>query len=91
MMAIPNDLRPWYWRSLPLAEKTGSTVFEQLFLEPGKIAVLLESPFPPSPDSPQCSRYSICAGEPRQLEGKLQLWRPPVGQIRSGHSCQQRG
>ena len=81
MMAIPNDLRPWYWRSLPLAEKTGSTVFEQLFLEPGKIAVLLESPFPPSPDSPQCSRYSICAGEPRQLEGKLQLWRPPVGQI----------
>ena len=81
MIAMSYNLQPWYWRSLPLAEKTGSTIFEQLFLEAGKVGVLLESPFPASPDSPQCSRFSICAGAPRSHQGKSQYWTPRVGQI----------
>jgi para-aminobenzoate synthetase component 1 len=37
-------LQPWYWRSLPLENRTGSQVFAALFLSRGAIATLLESP-----------------------------------------------
>jgi para-aminobenzoate synthetase component I len=39
-------LQPWYWRSLPLQNRTGSQVFAALFLKKGAIATLLESPSP---------------------------------------------
>ena len=39
-------LQPWYWRSLPLENRTGSEVFAALFLKAGAIATLLESPSP---------------------------------------------
>lgn len=35
-------LQPWYWRSLPLENRTGSQVFAALFLKQGAIATLLE-------------------------------------------------
>ena len=72
---------PWYWRSLPLHQRTGSQVFDILFRNSSQIATLLESPFPTPPTQPQLSRYSICAGAPRLREGKLQLWTPSVGNI----------
>lgn len=74
-------ISPWYWRSLPLHERTGSEVFDILFRNRGQIATLLESPDSTSTTQPQLSRYSICAGAPRVVEGKLQLWTPLVGQI----------
>ncbi|MEB3309150.1 MAG: anthranilate synthase component I [Snowella sp.] len=73
-------LAPWYWRSLPLKERTGADIFEQLFSQ-DDIATLLESPYPTPPDYPYLSRYSLCAGKPRQIEGKSQLWTPELGQI----------
>jgi para-aminobenzoate synthetase component 1 len=72
---------PWYWRSLPLDNRTGAEVFERLFLRRGAIATLLESPFPTPSDYPYLSRYSICAGSPRLREGKPQLWTPAIGSI----------
>lgn len=78
---MPESLLPWHWQSLPLNGRTGSAVFERLFLRQPGMAVLLESPYPTPPDFPQLSRYSICAGAPRRLAGKPQLWTPPVGQI----------
>jgi para-aminobenzoate synthetase component 1 len=72
---------PWYWRSLPLKNRTGAEVFELLFGCQDKIATLLESPFPTPKDRPQLSRYSICAGSPRQVNGKNQLWTPSLGNI----------
>jgi para-aminobenzoate synthetase component I len=71
---------PWHWRSLPLNQRSGSDIFTALFLT-NEIATLLESPSPSSPDYPQLGRYSICAGAPRKVEGALQLWTPPVGEI----------
>lgn len=71
----------WYWRSLPLANRTGSQIFEALFYRQGEISTLLESPFPTPTDYPQLSRYSICAGSPRLVGGKAQLWTPAIGQI----------
>ena len=80
---------PWYWRSLPLENRTGSEIFAILFrshhavsgaIPGGVIATLLESPFPTPTAQPQ-SRYSICAGDPRTVNGHLQLWTPPVGKI----------
>ena len=79
-----NSIQPWYWRSLPLAKRTGSSVFATLFRpesDPEAIATLLESPYPTPPDQPQLSRYSICAGTPRVVDGCLQMWTPPVGKI----------
>ncbi|PSB02083.1 anthranilate synthase component I [Merismopedia glauca] len=85
-----------YWRCLPLAERTGSEIFEVLFRQAGAIATLLESPyptpiqpkwqelwdsFPGSGISSQLARYSICAGAPKSTNGKLQMWTPPVGEI----------
>ncbi|MBD2448384.1 anthranilate synthase component I [Nostoc sp. FACHB-152] len=75
--------KPWYWRSLPLENRTGSEIFAALFLTntPSKIATLLESPYPTPTDQPQLSRYSICAGTPRIIDGVPQMWTPTLGQI----------
>ena len=75
---VTQALKPWYWRSLPLQQRTGSAVFAALFLhEP--IATLLESP---STDlESNLTRYSICAGKPRSNKGQSQLWTPQTGSI----------
>ncbi|MEH1844292.1 MAG: anthranilate synthase component I [Nostoc sp.] len=75
--------KAWYWRSLPLEKRTGSEVFAALFhptAAPG-IATLLESPYPTPIDHPQLSRYSICAGTPRIVDGIPQMWTPQVGKV----------
>ncbi|MEM9091711.1 MAG: chorismate-binding protein [Cyanobacteria bacterium P01_F01_bin.53] len=78
------------WRQLPLAQRTGSNIFADLFrpqsFHSQQIATLLESPYPLPPDSlPEqaelMARYSICAGSPRVVEGEPQLWTPALGQI----------
>jgi para-aminobenzoate synthetase component I len=76
---------PWHWRSLPLSNLSGSQVFRALFLaEPNvdrtsnAIATLLESP---GQSGLAMSRYSICAGSPRVINGQQQLWTPPLGEI----------
>ncbi|MFE4108341.1 anthranilate synthase component I [Almyronema epifaneia S1] len=81
-----SGLQPWHWRSQPLCQQTGSEVFAALFLsaganpgEPGQIATLLESPGTGS--ASPLSRYSICAGPPRCIDGQAQVWTPPLGQI----------
>ncbi|MEP0871019.1 anthranilate synthase component I [Trichocoleus desertorum AS-A10] len=89
-----HPIQPWYWRSLPLADRTGSQIFAALFHQPitqatseSAIATLLESPYPlgnlgaPSALQQAQARYSICAGAPRVLNGQLQLWTPEVGNI----------
>ncbi|MBW4427217.1 MAG: anthranilate synthase component I [Nostoc desertorum CM1-VF14] len=76
-------IKAWYWRSLPLEKRTGSEVFAALFRPtsaPG-IATLLESPYPTPIDHPQLSRYSICAGAPRIVDGIAQMWTPEVGEV----------
>ena len=76
-------IKAWYWRSLPLEKRTGSEVFAALFhstFAPG-IATLLESPYPTPIDHPQLSRYSICAGAPRLVDGIPQMWTPEVGEV----------
>lgn len=76
-------IKAWYWRSLPLEKRTGSEVFAALFHStsaPG-IATLLESPYPTPIDHPQLSRYSICAGAPRIVNGIPQMWTPEVGKV----------
>ncbi|MFM6063298.1 MAG: anthranilate synthase component I [Microcystis panniformis] len=78
---MSESLLPWYWRSLPLAGRTGSDIFARLFLQEPGMAVLLESPYPTPADFSQLSRYSLCAGAPRRLGGKTQLWTPPIGEI----------
>ncbi len=76
-----KKLLPWYWRSLDLKNRTASEIFAHLFQSTDKIATILESPVPNSPESLQLSRYSICAGSPRIIDGQLQLWTPAVGKI----------
>ena len=84
----------FFWRSLPLSQRTGANVFEALFQsrslssnsEVERIATLLESPYPLPPDSlPEqaiaMARYSVCAGSPRSVEGVSQLWTPAVGEV----------
>ncbi|MEG3840878.1 anthranilate synthase component I [Microcoleus sp. herbarium14] len=74
-----KPIQPWHWRKLPLNKRSGSEIFETLFLsKTAEIAVLLESPVTSSTD---LARYSICAGEPRVIDGKSQLWTPPIGEI----------
>ncbi len=74
---------PWFWRSLPLNQQTGSEVFSKLFASES-IATLLESPFPPSPDYPYLGRFSICAGGPRRLgDGSHAMWTPKSGDVLS--------
>ncbi|MEQ8963513.1 MAG: anthranilate synthase component I, partial [Coleofasciculus sp. C2-GNP5-27] len=87
-----KPIEPWHWRQLPLAKRSGSHVFEALFLHPRgdstrennlvnncHIATLLESPV--TPHNTHLARYSICAGSPRFMENQPQLWTPPVGNI----------
>ncbi len=84
----PEFISPWYWRSLPLKQRTGSQVFEALFLLPpsqnnqpeAAIATLLESPYPTPSPIPE-ARYSICAGAPRWIDNCPQLWTPEIGEI----------
>ncbi len=81
----------FFWRSLPLAQQTGSAVFEALFesqaeIDEAAIRALLESPCPlPSDSLPEqateMARYSICAGPPRVVAGHAQLWTPAIGQV----------
>ncbi|NJR22663.1 MAG: anthranilate synthase component I [Richelia sp. CSU_2_1] len=86
-----KPLQPWHWRKLPLNRRTGSEIFQALFIiknaetvgdNSGRgshnMAVLLESPVT---SSTNLARYSICAGSPRIIDGKPQLWTPPVGEI----------
>jgi para-aminobenzoate synthetase component 1 len=74
---------PWFWRSIPLNQQTGSEIFSKLFASES-IATLLESPFPPSPDYPYLGRFSICAGGPRQLDdGSPAMWTPESGEVLS--------
>ncbi len=75
--------KAWYWRSLPLEKRTGSEVFTALFRPTAApaIATLLESPYPTPIDHPQLSRYSICAGTPRIVDGVPQMWTPEVGEV----------
>lgn len=87
-----KPIQPWHWRKLPLANRSGSQVFEALFLNPkgdsalGRnlayeipIATLLESPV--TGNSSHLAQYSICAGSPRYIEDRLRLWTPSVGEI----------
>ncbi len=90
-----KPIQPWHWRSLPLANRSGSQVFEALFIYPRdetsdnletlqsyshqRIVTLLESPV--TPNSTNLARYSICAGSPRYIESQPQLWTPPTGDI----------
>jgi para-aminobenzoate synthetase component I len=80
-MVVPVMSAPWFWRSFPLNNRTGATVFAALF-ESGTIGTLLESPFPPSPDYPYLGRFSICAGEPRRMEnGEWRMVTPEIGEV----------
>ena len=80
MTAMNHSLTPWLWRSLPLEGRSGSDVFERLFgME--AIATLLESPHHSEASCLEHSRYSICAGTPRMIQGELQLWTPNRGCI----------
>jgi para-aminobenzoate synthetase component I len=68
-----------YWHSQQLKNRTGSEIFAALFSSSAQIATLLESPYPN--DNQQLARYSICAGAPRVIKGKLQMWTPQLGEI----------
>jgi para-aminobenzoate synthetase component I len=76
-----TQLSPWYWKKLPLENRTGSEVFERLFYQKDTIGTLLESPASRLDNRSPLSRYSICAGSPRLIDGKPQLWTPQVGKI----------
>ena len=71
---------PWRWRSLPLNQKTGSEVFAALFRSSDAIATLLESPYLESADG-LLTNYSVCAGAPRVVAEKPQMWTPKIGEI----------
>lgn len=66
----------YFWKAVPLENKTGSQIFEQLFLK-DTMGVLLESPYPTLADHPYLCRYSICAGNPYNN----QVFTPSLGQI----------
>ncbi len=73
-------MQRWYWKSLPLENRTGAEVFATLFRH-AEIATLLESPLPAKGDRTPLARYSICAGSPRVIDGCLQIGTPPIGKI----------
>ncbi|RMF25507.1 MAG: anthranilate synthase component I [Cyanobacteria bacterium J083] len=77
---MSSHLKPWHWRSQPLADRSPTEIFSTLFLKPGKIATLLQSPTN-NPDLSKLCRYSICAGEPRIVAGKARIWTPKLGNI----------
>jgi para-aminobenzoate synthetase component I len=58
--------------SLPLNHRTGSQIFDRLFRS-DPIATLLESPVTNN-DRNILTRYSICAGIPRKINGQPQLY-----------------
>lgn len=70
----------WYWKSLPLENRTGAEIFAALFGN-AEISTLLESPLPTTSDRTPLARYSICAGSPRVVDGCLQIGTPPIGKI----------
>jgi para-aminobenzoate synthetase component 1 len=83
--------RQWWVRSQPLGHRTGSDIFQHLYGDllhqppaPATLVALLESPYPlPIAAQPHAihSRYSICAGPPRHLDGVAQVWTPAIGHI----------
>ena len=75
-----STLTSWHWRSLPLKNRTASAVFSALFINED-IATLLESPDLVDTEYPHLSRYSICGGAPRIINGKAQLWTPATGEM----------
>ncbi|MEO1187420.1 MAG: anthranilate synthase component I, partial [Cyanobacteria bacterium J06636_27] len=80
---MTKELQPWHFRKLPLQERTGSDIFACLFISESsnKIATLLESPYPNNLNNPQLTRYSICAGSPRVIDGVQQMWIPRLGEV----------
>ena len=84
-----RGLTPWQLRSQPLAQRTGSQVFQLLYgqhlNQPPSLAnlvALLESPYPlPDLAQPQLNHHSLCAGPPRWQGGRPRLWTPPLGEI----------
>lgn len=83
--------RQWWVRSQPLRHRTGTGIFQSLYGDllrqpptSSTLVALLESPYPlPAAAQPYAvhSRYSICAGPPRQLGELPQVWTPTVGSI----------
>jgi para-aminobenzoate synthetase component I len=71
----------YFTDSLPLREKTASAIFDRLFRQKGQICTLLESPSSNENECNFLARYSICAGVPASIEGKLQIWTPSIGKI----------
>jgi para-aminobenzoate synthetase component I len=65
--------------TLPLNNRTGSEIFDRLFRS-DRIATLLESPVT-NVDRDMLTRYSICAGAPRSIDGRVQLFTPAIGEI----------
>ena len=62
----------WYWRSLPLNQRTGSEVFTLLFQGNNRsIATLLESPFPTPGDQPSYLAILSVLVLPTTLREKL--------------------
>ena len=80
-MDMGEQQQQWVWRSRPLEQRTGSDIFRRLFADNSSYGVLLESPFPHQGDQPQLCGYSLCAGQPRLLNGQYQQWTPTLGNI----------
>ncbi|MBV6623485.1 MAG: anthranilate synthase component I [Rivularia sp. (in: Bacteria)] len=85
---ITEELQPWYWRKLPLNERTASKIFTCLFSPcQNQIAALLESPYANNSNNcnnsnnPKLARYSICAGSPRVIDNIVQMWTPQLGGV----------
>lgn len=83
-----QPIHPWHWRTLPLENRTGSEVFDALFRSSNAgnssinaIATLLESPYISHQECQPLTRYSICAGAPRIINSKPQIWTQVVGEI----------
>jgi para-aminobenzoate synthetase component I len=75
----PRPPSPALHLSLPLNNRTGSQIFDRLFrCDP--IATLLESPVT-NADRSTLTRYSICAGSPRTIDGQPQIFTPAIGGI----------
>lgn len=68
----------WIWRSRPLANYTAAHVFSLLFRD-APTATLLESPV--RSDQPDLTKYSICAGAPRQVNDRPRQLVPALGNI----------
>lgn len=81
--------QPWQVRSHPLQQRTGTDIFQALYGhllgQPPSLhtlTALLESPYPLSAMAHHHhSRYSICAGPPRWVQGQPRLWTPSIGYI----------